>query len=189
MLPLLRILPVGGVLLAIMLLVLALDPPDAPRLPPRPDAARGALIERRLHSEWQQFFIQAAMQRAEELKRLLELPDSPALAALPPQAGEPEPAPPKAAGLPAERKDADPDRDETGSIAPQPEASLPVDIGEASSFELPIGATEEKPPVIRAPESARPRKMAASSARPWAAPRHRHCPSRTLRIFSAISLG
>jgi hypothetical protein len=116
------------------------------------------LIERNLHPEWLPFLILAAIRRAEELKRLLDLPGSPGLAALPPQAAESQPAPPKVSGLPAGRKDTDPDRDETGSIAPQPVTGLPVEIGETSSAELPLGASEEKPPVIRTPERAKPRQ-------------------------------
>jgi len=78
MLPLLRILPVGGVLLAILLLVLALGAPDTTRTP-ADRLARGAWLERTLHPEWRQFPIRAALQRADELRRLREL----ATAALP----------------------------------------------------------------------------------------------------------
>ena len=48
MLPILRILPVGGVLLAIMILVLALNPPGGshPSLTPNVAPARGALMRR-----------------------------------------------------------------------------------------------------------------------------------------------
>jgi hypothetical protein len=47
MLPILRILPVGGVLLAIFILFLALNPPDGPRAPLNTAMApaRGALID------------------------------------------------------------------------------------------------------------------------------------------------
>ena len=65
MLPILRILPVGGVLLAILILVLALSPPDGSRAP-FPSAnvpARGALVDRDRHPEMRQFLIHAALKR------------------------------------------------------------------------------------------------------------------------------
>ncbi len=79
MLPILRILPVGGVLLAILLLILALNPPGSPRSQGSPSmvAARGALMERSHHPEWRQLLILAATRRATELNRLRDLPDTP----------------------------------------------------------------------------------------------------------------
>lgn len=83
-----------------------------------------------------------AIRRADELNRLRELPDTPARAAAAPTA-------PKVAGLPTERNDADPEADDaTGSIMEPPPATIPIDIGETSSTELPEAATEEQPPVI-----------------------------------------
>ncbi len=69
MLPILRILPVGGVFLAILLLVLALDAPERMYAPFTPDTAsvRGALIAPDNHPEWRQFLMQAAIRRADEL--------------------------------------------------------------------------------------------------------------------------
>jgi hypothetical protein len=32
-----------------------------------------------------------------------------------------------------------------------PAATIPIDIGEPSAFELPVATPEEKPPVIRTP--------------------------------------
>ena len=80
MLPILRILPVGGVLLAILILVLALSPPDGSRSPMAAAIApaRGALVDRDRHPEVRQFLILAALKRADELNRLRELPDTPA---------------------------------------------------------------------------------------------------------------
>jgi hypothetical protein len=79
MLPILRILPVGGVLLAILLLILALNPPGSPRSQTAPSlvTARGALMERSHHPEWRQLLILAATRRANELSRLRDLPDTP----------------------------------------------------------------------------------------------------------------
>lgn len=157
MLPILRILPVGGVFLAIMLLVLALNPPAGPRTALRPDGItlHGALIDRNAHPEWPQLLMLAAIQRAVELNRLRELPDIPTVTA-------PEPAKikPTIAGLPATRGDADPDpedNDTTGSIVQPPAATIPIDIGETSAFELPVVAPEEKAPVIMTPQRLKSR--------------------------------
>jgi hypothetical protein len=151
MLPILRILPVGGVLLAILLLAVTVTPPDGSRahLTPYVAPARGALIERGEHPEWRQFLILAAIQRADELNRLRELPDTPTVAA---------PSAPEVASLPTDRSDSDPeDNDESGSIIQPPAATIPVDIGESSSIELPVAAPEEKPPVIKTPQRVRSR--------------------------------
>ena len=186
MLPILRMTPVGGVLIAIVALVLGFTVPGLSRTraarvePP----ARGALIEQAQHPEWRQFLILAAFQRADELNRLRDLPDNP-VRAVPLPTSKPATSMPKAplpateilpavmvpppakdtakdtaaapvlAGLPADRQDADPD-DATGTISAAPEAAIPVDIGEASSTELPVSKSEEKPPVIRTPERTRP---------------------------------
>jgi hypothetical protein len=146
MLPILRILPVGGVFLAIMLLVLALNPPEGPpsRLMMSMSPVRGALIDRKEHPEWPQFLMLAAIQRADELSRLRDLPDMPA------RTGN-VPEDPKIAALPNGRSNPDPDADDddsTGSITQPPSATIPVEIGEPSAFELPVSAPEEKPPVI-----------------------------------------
>jgi hypothetical protein len=53
--------------------------------------------------------------------------------------------------LPSGRSDAEPDADDddsTGSITQPPAATIPVEIGEPSAFELPVSAPQEKPPVI-----------------------------------------
>jgi hypothetical protein len=134
MLPILRILPVGGVLLAILILVLALSPPDGSRAPLSPQIvpARGALLDRGRHPETRQFLILAAIKRADELNRLRELPDTPA---------QSDKAQPKVAGLPSHRSDTDPD--ETGTNNETPGVSIPVEIGEPSSNELPVAAPEQ----------------------------------------------
>ena len=138
----LRILPVGGVFLAIMLLVLALNPPAGThiQLAPSVGPMRGAMIALSEHPEWRQFLMLAAIRRADELNRLRELPDTPTRTD----------AAPKVAGLPTGRSDSDPEADDqTGSIVQPPAATIPIDIGETSSFELPVAAPEEQPPVIR----------------------------------------
>jgi hypothetical protein len=153
MLPILRILPVGGVLLAIMLLVLALNPPAGThmQLATGVVAMRGAMIARSEHPEWRQFLILAAIRRAAELNRLRELPDTPART-------DAAPAVPKVAGLPTKRSGTDPDADDaTGSIVQPPAATIPIDIGETSSFELPVAAPEEQPPVIMTPQRLKSR--------------------------------
>jgi hypothetical protein len=76
MLPIFRLTSVGGVLLAIVILVLALNPPDGSHAPLAPGGMRGALLQRRDHPEWRQLLILAALQRAEEIRRLRDLPDT-----------------------------------------------------------------------------------------------------------------
>ena len=155
MLPILRILPVGGVFLAILLLALALNPPASmhAQLMPNVLPMRGAIMARSEHPEWQQFLILSAIRRADELNRLRELPDTPART-------DPAPATPQVAGLPTERTDTDPEADdETGSIAQPPAATIPIDIGEPSAFELPVAVPEEKQPVIRVPVIQTPQRV------------------------------
>jgi hypothetical protein len=162
MLPILRILPVGGVLLAIMLLMLALNPPDGSytRLGPSVAPTRGALIARGEHPEWRQFLMLAAIRRADELNRLRELPD-------PPARTEAAPAAPTVAGLSTGRNDNDPEADDqTGSIMQPPPATIPIDIGESSAFELPVAPPNEQPPVIKPPPQAKPGKESGDKIAP-----------------------
>jgi len=123
MLPILRILPVGGVLLAIFILVLALSPPDGSRTPLNSAIvpARGALLDRDRHPEVRQLLIYAALKRADELNRLRDLPDSPL---------------PRVAGLPNNRSD--PNGNET------PGVNVPVEIGKPSSTGLPVADPADK---------------------------------------------
>jgi hypothetical protein len=155
MLPIFRILPVGGVLLAITLLALALNPPASmhAHLTPGVVPMRGAMTEQSAHPEWRQFLLLAAIRRTDELNRLRELPDTAVRAASARTDEAPAaPAAPKLAVLPTERNDTDPDADDaTGSIMQPPAATIPIDIGEPSAFELPVATPEEKPPVIRTP--------------------------------------
>ena len=103
-------------------------------------AARGPLMQIGEHPEWRQFLIRAAVQRADELSQLRDLPDAPVRDDVQDEA--------KVAGLPVERSDADPE-DITGTISEAPAASIPIDIGETSSTELPTLRPDDKPPVIR----------------------------------------
>jgi hypothetical protein len=145
MLPVLRILPVGGVLLAILVLVLALSPPDASRSPLAAAIApaRGALVDRDRHPEVRQFLILAALKRDKELKSLRELPDTPTRSEST-----------QVAGLPSNRSDTDPD--ETGTITETPGVTIPVEIGEPSSTELPISLQGESTPEVKNPERTKP---------------------------------
>lgn len=152
MLPILRVIPVGGVLLAIAILILALNPPSDPR--GHLTGAGGALIAREQHPEWPQFLLLAAARRALELNRLRELPDT-TVPSVPPPAPPQTEQPPAVAAVPATRNDADPE-DVTGTIVQAPSAVIPVEIGETSSVELPVIPHEERPPVIMVPEQAKP---------------------------------
>lgn len=152
MLPILRVIPVGGVLLAIAILILALNPPREPR--GHLTGLGGVLIAREHHPEWPQFLLLAAVRRAIELNRLRELPDT-TLPSPPAAAPAQTEQPPAVAAVPAARSDADPE-DVTGTIAQSPKAAMPVDIGESSSIELPVIPHEERPPVLTVPERAKP---------------------------------
>ena len=131
MLPIFRILPVGGLLLAILILVLALSPPDGSRAPLSSAIvpSRGALLDRERQAEVRQFLIHAALKRADELNRLRELPDTPARS---------DNEQSTVASLPGDRSEADPE--EPASINEAPVVSIPVEIGEPSSAELPVAA-------------------------------------------------
>jgi|SRR5689334_11015929 len=163
MLPILRILPVGGVLLAIFILFLALNPPDGPRSPLNTAMApaRGALVDVGHHPETRQFLIMAALKRADELHRLRDLPDTPTRTApAEPAAIESAPAAsaaeePRVAGLPADRVESDPEPDEPAATE-TPKVSIPVEGGEASAPESPtapkeMGSTGERPEQAKEP--------------------------------------
>ncbi len=170
MLPILRVIPVGGVLLAITILILALNPPDSSRahLTPAMAPASGALIARDQHPEWRQFLILAALRRADEIKRLLDLPDTP-LRSAPPEAPAPKAEKaPAIAAVPNNRSDAEPE-DMTGSIVQRPDAAIPVDIGETSSTELPVLPQEERPPVVT-PERAKRQRDGNAAPEPAKSP-------------------
>lgn len=173
MLPFLRTISVGGVLLAITILGLALTPPGTSHLRfAAADApAGGALIDRSKHPEWRQFIILAALRRAGSIEALRKLPDMPVRLPEIPDVAPPYGPPvfpemqsgetPRIAGLPAQSGDPD---DETGSIGATP-ASIPIEIGEPSSTELPVGQNDERPPAIRLPLTEMPEPAPTSTAK------------------------
>jgi hypothetical protein len=167
MLPILRILPVGGLLLAIFILVLALSPPDGARAPLSSTIApaRGALLDRERQAEARQYLIHAALKRADELNRLRELPDTPA---------PPDNEQSKVASLPGDRSDADPE--EPASINETPAVSIPVEIGEPSATELPVAA---------APATAAPDESAPATKKPERVKLQREPHRRAHRVRSA----
>lgn len=155
---------VGGVSLAIAILILALIPPGGSHLvlAQHEVSARGALMDPSKHPEWRQFLIHAALRRAGELERLRGLSDTviraPVAEAYEPAPREETPAEPAApimAGLSTVALDAEPE-DATGSLGDNPGATLPIEIGETSSTELPISTVEDGPPAIRLPDLQSP---------------------------------
>ena len=73
----------------------------------------------------------------------------------------PEPKPTQVAALPVERPTSEAAQDDvTGSVADSSGATIPVDIGEASSTELPIVLPRERPAILRVRHRAGPRRRA-----------------------------
>lgn len=152
MLPIRWILPVGGVILAIAFLALAFAALGGSRSQMSNAApVRSAFIEWGERPEWRQFIILSAIQRrADELKRLRELPETPART-------DGAPVAPNVAALASNRNDPE-DNEETGVNVQTSAATVPVDIGESSSIEFPIAPPEEKPPLIKTPQRVKSRQ-------------------------------
>jgi hypothetical protein len=163
----------GGVLAMLALFAgFALTDASRTHLTRLDPAARGMLVDgERLDNR--QYLVWAAVRRAGELEKLRQLPDTPMIVA-PPIPAEIAPVTPEPAAAPAEpapavatlptRPDAVVPDDATGSIA-TPDAPLQVDIGEASSTELPLTEKELSPPV-QGPETLRPLDQSHSGEPP-----------------------
>jgi len=162
MLPLLRGLTVGGVFFAILILLLALMPPDGATLALHRVAmdARGPLQDREDHPEWRQFFIMAAFRRAEAVTKLRDLPSAPTK--LPEIALPVPPAPPititaaAASGPSAQRLAA---LAPVANAAPASKPAVAPALAVAPAEKAPASAVEDKPsdlaslpvPAIEAP--------------------------------------
>lgn len=150
MLPILRLIPVGGVFLAIAILLLALNPPRAssPSARAALQPARGALLDRTEHPEWRQFLIQAALRRADEVERLRNLHDTVVRTEVPPTpvAAKPQVAAP---------------------VAAEPDATEAT-VGETAPAEAEPGAAETAPvegePDVTEPAPAAPTAVAEPKA-------------------------
>ena len=161
MLPILRASLLGSVLVGLFVLVAGSHLPAVKRAHiARLDApARGPLIDEADHPEWKQFLVLAALQRAHELERLRDLPDTPVRTEQPRQ-----PAAARVVTLPASPSDGEPD-EATGAVD-QTIGTIPVDIGAASSAELPIQPKDaEPPPALKPPETKKPDTPVADSPR------------------------
>ncbi|HET7912229.1 MAG TPA: hypothetical protein VFL49_09360 [Pseudolabrys sp.] len=200
MLPILRILPVGGVLLAIFILVLALSPPDGSRAPLNTTIApaRGALVVREHHPETRQFLIMAALKRADELNRLRDLPDTPTKTepvptepvAVEPPATESTVEEPKVAGLPADRTESDPEPEEP-TATETPSVSIPVETGEVSAPELPVSppetnSTSQKPEQVREQIKPQQREIRRRAHRPRRPRATASAPQRPFNLFEVL---
>lgn len=211
MLPFLRMISVGGVLLAITVTALALSPPGGSHMQfsAVDTPSRGALIDRGKHPEWRQFLILAAVRRSDELNRLRDLPDTPTRLPEIPNVAPPYTLPefpadtfkdtpkvsPTIAGLPTGQPSAVPD-DETGSVNAVSHSTIPIEIGEPSSTELPVAPVEDRPPVItipltKTPEPVERPTIAVSTAtapeqiKPSVASRKRSAQRRHSRVAAA----
>jgi hypothetical protein len=171
MVPWLRILPIGGVSAAVLILVLAQTPPRDLRQGVSPDLAlaRGALLDRNEHPEWPQFLMQAAYRRAGEILKLRDLPNAPMVSApvaLPPErpitASEPPPsAPPPDSAVQSAAKalEAAKSPNETAvTPAPQPApmqtATLSADVDDVKAAATLAPALPTGDAVTAAPEAA-----------------------------------
>ncbi|HEY5279005.1 MAG TPA: hypothetical protein VIJ67_04565 [Pseudolabrys sp.] len=111
-------------------------------------------------------------------------------------APEPAAAEMKVAVLPQERPATDPDPDATGSIGDGDDATIPVDIGEMSSNELPIVLPRERPPIMRiikrerssylAPRKRAPRRVRVAVRRAKAAKPSNVQPASEVNLFEAL---
>ena len=131
MLPIFRLIPVGGVFLAIAILLLALNPPRATSPSARVELlpARGPLLDRAEHPEWRQFLILAALRRAGEVERLRDLHDTIVRTTAPPSVPETaRPAP----------------------VAAKPEIGGPIALKQEAS----TPAVGERGPAVAAPKVA-----------------------------------
>jgi hypothetical protein len=173
MLPIFRIIPVGGVLLAIAILLLALQPPrGATPLSSTLLAARGPLIDRDEHPELRQFLILAALDRADAVNRLRVIPEThippappartpqvgPSLSMPPPKAlSQPQAAPvvapfPETETLPVEARTAAPTESEPKApavesmIAKDETASAPATASPPEATPTAAPANDERPP-------------------------------------------
>jgi hypothetical protein len=180
----------GGVVATLALLAgFAAREPSRPQLARVTAPARGPLIEAAEHPEWKQFLVQAAYRRANELERLRDLPATPMIVEEPMPAAAPTED--KVSTLSPVAVEHD-DEEITGAIQDTPGGALPVEIGEASSTELPLSEHQLIPPMQR-PESlkrqnetqqkTRVKPRAKSQAKPPAKPAAE--PDLLTRIFGS----
>ena len=133
MLRIIWILPGGCALLAVLVLALAFKTVDRSHAQLMPNAARTrvALIELGEHPEWRQFLTLSAVQRANELNRLRELPDIQG-------ANDVATGTPKVAPQPANRSDSDPEDSNVLNMQ-----SRAADIGASTPVQAPIATRDE----------------------------------------------
>jgi hypothetical protein len=102
----------------------------------------------------------------------------------------PEPRPTQVAALPLERRPAtEPvSEDEAGPVADSSSATIPVDIGEASSTELPIVLPRERPAIPRVRRRAQERRHVEPHRRAKARTKHKPKLPRNEQPASQVNL-
>lgn len=107
---------------------------------------RVSLTEPTEKADWRGFVFRAALRRADELSRLRDLPDTPMRQEEPlPAPIEPAAPEPKVSSLPDTASDAVPEDTPSNPVAETPTITMPVDLGETTTIEVPVTLPADPP--------------------------------------------